>query len=266
MSAKHRRLGDWVTELQSNGRYTFGKNEASEVLSGSDTALKQAAARLVKKRRLAVIKRGFYVIVPAEYRSSGAPPPPWYIDDLMVHVRRPYYVGILTAASLYGAGHQQPQVFQVVADRTRRPMRVGRAEIRFYVKKELSRTAVREMNTDTGTMKVSTPEATAFDLVRFPSASGGLSNIATVLAELSEVIEVRLLLKAAKEEARMALVQRLGFLLQVAGAGTLADALARLISMRKPRAASLRPDSPTRGAITDHRFRLAVNEEVEVDL
>ncbi len=263
--AKPRRLGDWVTELQSRGQYTFGKDEALDALSVSNTALKQSAARLVAKGRLAVLKRGFYVIVPAEYRAAGAPPPPWYVDDLMGHMGRPYYVGLLSAASLYGAGHQQPLSFQVVTDLPRRPLRVGRAEIRFYVKGDLQKTAIRKMKTETGFMRVSTPESTAFDLVRYPSASGGLSNIATVLSELSEEIARDELLKTAESGGQAALVQRLGYLLQVAGAEALAKTLARWVERRNPRVVLLRPGFATRGARVDRRFRVAVNEEVEVD-
>ena len=42
------------------------------------------------------------------------------------------------------------------------------------------------MNTPTGTMRVSTPEATVLDLVSAPEHGGGLSNIATVIGDLLE--------------------------------------------------------------------------------
>ena len=45
-------------------------------------------------------------VVPPQYASWGAPPPGWYIDDLMRHEGRPYYVGLLKAAELHGATHQ----------------------------------------------------------------------------------------------------------------------------------------------------------------
>jgi hypothetical protein len=38
-------------------------------------------------------RRGFYVVVPPQYLSWGAPPPSWYIDDLMRHEGHSYYVG-----------------------------------------------------------------------------------------------------------------------------------------------------------------------------
>ncbi len=42
-------------------------------------------------------------------------------------------------------------------------------------------------------MRVSTPEATALDLVRFVTAAGHIGNVATVLAELSEELTPNLI-------------------------------------------------------------------------
>ena len=84
----------------------------------------------------------------------------------MAAMRQPYYVGLLSAAGLHGASHQQPQEFQVMTDRPIRHLRAGRGRIHFFVKKGIDRTAVMNMQTPTGAMRVSTPEATAVDLVR----------------------------------------------------------------------------------------------------
>src|SRR5271157_6543085 len=44
-------------------------------------------------------------------------PPSWYVDDLMRHEGRPYYVGLLRAAELHGASHQAVMEFQVVTNK-----------------------------------------------------------------------------------------------------------------------------------------------------
>ena len=124
---RYRSLAELVDALQAEGRYTFGRAEATVALQVSSQMLKKAAMRLTAKNRIAVPTRGFYIIVPVEYRAAGAPPPSWFIDELMRHLRRPYYVGVLSAAGLHGAAHQQPQEFQVVTAVARRPMAAGRA-------------------------------------------------------------------------------------------------------------------------------------------
>ncbi len=57
-------LGAWVDSHQAQGLYWFTRTEALRELHTSEAALKQAAARLIKKRRIARIRNGFYVIVP----------------------------------------------------------------------------------------------------------------------------------------------------------------------------------------------------------
>jgi predicted transcriptional regulator of viral defense system len=183
----------------------------------------------------------------------------------MRHLDQPYYVGLLTAAGLHGASHQAVQVFQVVTDRPTRPVEVGRVRVRFVQSGRLHETPVVRVNTATGTMAVSTPEATAFDLVRFRSAVGGLSHIATVLAELAESVDPSELVRVAAE-VEVAVVQRTGFLLELVGAQESAAALAEWLSEANPHSVALRPDMPVRGAHRNARWRVVVNDQVEPDL
>ena len=134
-SSRYSALSKFADSLQGKGRYAFQRAEALGALSVSDEALQTAARRLAAKKRLVIPRRGFYVIVPLEYQTAGAPPPDWFIDDLMKFQERPYYVGLLSAAALHGSAHQQPQEFQVVTDASVRVTQAGRARIRFFMKR-----------------------------------------------------------------------------------------------------------------------------------
>jgi predicted transcriptional regulator of viral defense system len=263
---RNRSLAELVDALQAGGRYTLNRAEATAALQVNSRALKKAVMRLAAKGRIAVPTRGFYVIVPLEYRSAGAPPPSWFIDELMRHLGRPYYVGVLSAAGLHGAAHQQPQEFQVVTAMARRPMVAGRARIRFLGKRHMGKTITTEVATETGTMRVSTPEATALDLVRYAPFAGGLGNVATVLAELAERIEPSRLVDAAAADGELVYAQRLGYLLDLVGAGQHAKELARLVAKENPRSILLRPGRPRKGCPVDRRWRVVVNERVEADV
>ncbi|MBI5015335.1 MAG: type IV toxin-antitoxin system AbiEi family antitoxin [Deltaproteobacteria bacterium] len=265
MSDRHATLASFVDDLQAKGRYTFRRDEALEALAVSDLALKNAARRLTVKGRLALPHRGFYVIVPLEYRVAGAPPPAWFIDALMRFYRRPYYVGLLTAASLHGAAHQQPQEFQVVTDGILRPATAGRSRIRFFTKKRAAATPTVSLKTETGTMRVSTPEATALDLVRYASAAGFLDNISVVLRDLAERIDAQALLAAAREETELAPVQRLGFLLDLVADAKLTEPLATWLRDQRPRSAPLRAGQSSSGCRKERRWAVAVNQEIEVE-
>jgi len=255
----------FLDALQTNGRYTFTRDEAARALGLSDVAIKNALWRLAKAGRLVSPRRGFYVIVPPEYRAAGSLPASWFIRDLTGYLGRPYYVGLLTAASLHGAAHQAPQEFQVVSDRPLGVLEVGRVRLRFVKKASLARTPTVGVKTPTGEMRVSTPEATAFDLVRYPEHCGGLSNVATVLGELAEGLDGTELVRVAEGDGEVAYAQRLGYLLDLVGRREVARALADWIATRTPRVAPLASGQPIKGAQRDMRWRVAVNEEVDVE-
>ena len=258
-------LNQFVDRLQESGRYTFTREEAANARGISQVALRHAALRLQRQNRLVMPRRGFFVIVPLEYRSAGAPPSAWYIDALMRFHGRPYYVGLLSAAALHGAAHQQAQEFEVITDRALRPAIAGRTQLRFFHKRRQAQTPTVAIKVETGTMLVSSPEATAFDLVRYPLAAGGLGNIVTVLAELAEKIDPERLVETAESEAELAAVQRVGLLLESAGAGDRVERLAEWIAKRKPRTIPLRPDRDVASAPKNQRWRLLVNEQIDVE-
>jgi len=259
-----RSLSEFVDRLQESGRYTFVREEALRELHLNVASLKKAVMRLAAKARVVVPRRGFYVIVPLEYRVAGAPPPTWFIDGLMLHLGHPYYAGLLSAAALYGAAHQQPQEFQVITDRPQRLMRAGRSRIRFLVKKNIGSVAIEEHKTETGIIRVSTPEATAIDILRYTSVVGGLSHAATVLVEFVERIDRDKLAEAAKAEDDLAAVQRLGYILENVGADKQASILADWINERSPRNIPLNPAKSMKGHPTNRRWRIVVNDTIEL--
>jgi predicted transcriptional regulator of viral defense system len=262
---KHQKVSGFIEELPSEGRYTFSFKDVSRAVDASEMALQSAIRRLKKKGHLVSPVREFFVIVPVEYRATGSPPPSWFIDDLMAFLGRPYYVGLLSAAAIHGAAHQPPQVFQVVTSLPTSSMTAGRGRIEYFRKRQIERVATVRVKTDTGAMTVSTPEATVFDLVRHAHAAGHLSNVATVLTELGEMIDPKKLAVSA-ELAAVPEVQRVGYLFQLVGQEALAASLTELLASRRTRLVLLRPDVEGKGKPIDKRWNLIINEDVEPDL
>src|SRR3972149_8651136 len=156
MSVKYNIVAEFVADLQSKGRYTFTRDEAQKALSLSGLALKKSLERLSKKKSIVLVHRGFYVVVPLEYRARGILPPEWFVRDLMQFMERDYYVGLLSAAAIHGAAHQQPQEFHVVIPRSQRDIQIGNLSIRFFKKAHLLSTPVIETKTSTGLDRKST--------------------------------------------------------------------------------------------------------------
>jgi predicted transcriptional regulator of viral defense system len=258
-------LRDWIEALPEHGRYSFSRAEAEAATSASDAAIKMTLYRLKKSGELVSPRQDFFVVVPREYRPAGSPPASWFIDDLMRQRRRKYYVGLLTAAALHGAGHQQPMAFQVVTDEVERDIRVGRVRVEFHASRLVAGAATQRMQTETGSMVVGTPETTAFDLVRFSAACGSWSNVATVLAELAEKLTSDDL-AAASARVACSDVQRLGWLLDAIGETALADRLATTFKGKRLFPVRLSGGRNHADAPLDARWRVLVNDDVEPDL
>lgn len=257
-------LSAWVEELQARGRYTFTRDQSESQTERSYVAAQTALRRLKEQGRIISPRRGFFVVVPPEYRSTGSPPASWFIDDLMSYLGQPYYVALLSAAAIHGAAHQQPMVFQVMTSIPTRDVRAGKVAIQFSMSRKVEEMPVIEKQTETGTMRVSTPETTALDLVHYRASGGHLSNVATVLHELAEQIDAHALVGVA-ELVSPPDVQRLGYVLDALGERELADPLAEWVKARKRHVVLLSPGEPRRGEI-DGRWRVRENFELEVDV
>jgi predicted transcriptional regulator of viral defense system len=257
-------ISSYIDSLAAKGRYHFTTEQAVAALGSSPVAARAAIRRLREKGRVAMPFRGFHVIVPPEYRALGCLPADQFVPELMDHLGLPYYAGLLSAANLHGAAHQAPMVFQTVVADNRPEIRCGRVRAEFVARRNVSEILTVPMNTLRGVMRVSTPEATAFDLVGYPGHSGGLSNVATILSELAESLDAHKLLA---ETARSPLpwTQRLGYLLERVQSTKLAAPLADHVAVRAKEYVLLRPKKSIARAPRDSRWRLIVNEKVEPD-
>lgn len=221
---------DYLTEIQSKGRYSVTLNELQAKFDTSEKAILQKIYRLKNKNKLAQVRKEFYVIIPPQYSNRGMLPPTLFINDMMDFLNREYYVGLLSAAALFGAGHQQPMEFQLVTQKPAlRNIRNQKLSLSFFIKSKWEQDQIKEKKTETGYLKVSSPELTAFDMVQYHNRIGGLSRTLPILEDLTEAIKPSLLSKTAKTQI-IPNIQRLGFLLDKLGSESLASSLFRLLS------------------------------------
>ena len=253
---------DYIANLAAAGRYHFTLEEMGKVLGISRNAAALALNRLSKQALVASPARGFYTIVPPEYKRLGSLPADQFVPALMQWRHTEYYAGLLTAAQYHGAAHHRPQVFQVMLDKNERPIRCGAVRVSFVARKRLREVPVDAFNTPRGTVRVSTPEATAVDLAGYPRHAGGLDQVATVLSELAEKIESQRLVVAART-APMPWSQRLGYLLELVGAMDQASGLKNYVRDNARDWTPLVPGRTRKRAKPSEAWRLYVNAEVE---
>ena len=254
----------YIRDLAASGRYSFTSLEAKAVLGVSADAAKVSLHRLIREGEIASPARGFYVIVPPEYRSLGCLPADQFIPALTERAGQPYYAGLLTAAQYHGAAHHRPQEFQVMLAKARRPIHCGQVRVGFFVRKRLQEIPLQNFNTPRGTIQVSAPEATALDLVGYQTQVGGLDQVVTILSELAERIDP-LKLAIAALTAPMPWAQRLGHLLEHAGAAEKTADLKTLVKKSARETVALLPGALADKARRDADWKLIVNADVEAE-
>lgn len=222
---RHGVAARYIDRLRQHGHVCFS---LSELLR--ETGLSTIAAR----RQLAVLgprvvrvapRQGFFLIVDPEHRPNGAPPASWWLDAWFQWLERPYYLALQSAAAEYGSAAQALQVTQIITDRPRRDIVLGRIRVRFFVKATVTATPTGPQPNAFAPLAVSTPEATVVDLVRYAPRIGGIEGVAETLRPLLSRLNAARLADLLGNESEVPTLQRLGFLLDVMGYSQLATAV-----------------------------------------
>jgi predicted transcriptional regulator of viral defense system len=257
-------LERYLIELRSQGRYAFTVGELINEFNVSCPAIRQNLFRLKTKKEIALIRHGFYVIIPPEYSKQGIIPPYLYIDDLMNALDKPYYVGLLSAAALHGAAHQQPTGYTVITQFPA-PRNVEKLKIIFFSKQNFLQDGIIQKKTPAGYIHVSSPELTALDFFDYIHKFG-INRITTILRELSEEMKPSLLLKIAGQFPNTAAIQRLGYILDTAvSSEKLSNALWKALNERNCFPVPLSPQKGKKGE-TNGKWKIIKNMEIESDL
>lgn len=261
-------LERYLHSVRAKGKYVFTLEEVEKAFDVSYDNVRQSIFLLKKQKKIAQIRQGFYVIVPPEYASLGTLPETIYLDGLMKFLDKNYYAGMLSAAALHGAAHQQPTTYYVVCQYPApRNINNGKQQILFFSRQKLIREGIIQKNTVSGYINVSTPELTAFDLLD-NIKKFGINRITTVVQELYEEMQPSQLSKIAKLIDNKANIQRLGYILETivgADAEKLTNALYKILNKTEFVPVPLSPVKIRRGTI-DGKWKIIVNMQIETDL
>lgn len=261
-------LALFTKQLLQKGRYSFEKKEALQALGCSNHSFINASIRLAKKNELALVKTGFYIIVPPQHYALGCLPAEWFIDDLMKYLEQPYYIGLLSAASYYGATHQQPQRLQVITNKQTRPVAIGKVSIEFIVNKHISNLGTNQRNSYTGQITISSPELTMVDVCTYPKHTGHIHNMAQVISDLGDAVDSASLdMLLQNIPIKTTVLQRLGFLLDLTNNTATGNVVYKYYSTKGGvNYIWLAPSENLETIEQNKRWKININEQVELDI
>lgn len=268
-------LDQFLDDRLAHGRAYFSREEVVAALDLKSNTLTASLTRLIKKRRLANPRQGFYLILRPEDQSAGAPDPVKWIDPLMKYLGIDYRLSLLRAAAFHGSSHQAAMVFQVVVPKQQRDMDMGRHRIQFlYQTPEAFASAnqsehLDQLKSEAGFAKIAGIELTLLDCARYFHKAAGINGVAQIAKDIGDRADPRKLATIA-EVYENSSVRRLGYLLEHVGYARQAKALEPFVKKAKTPLLLDPAVKPLLASLAaayekDARWKLVINEPVEID-
>ena len=204
--------------------------------------IKRAKNLLVALSKHGVIFRygkGKYAILPPDvlYERKSYTADPYVIVDAVMHGQN-YYVAYNSAAHLHGIATQLPFTTFIATLIQRRPINLGKAKIRFVTIKKSRFFGTEEREYFGSPLNVSDMEKTIIDCFDRSDLVGGIDEVARIVAEAIDKLDLDKLVDYAKMMKKKVLIQRLGFILEsLSGVGyrmpkAILDQLDRMVAQK----------------------------------
>ena len=180
-------VAEYIKYLLSIEEYSFSVQEVQHNSSKNRVAIRRELSRLVNKNEIINLRKEFYLIIPPRYSSSGKLPLQLYVEKLFRFLKRNYYVGLHSAAKLYGASHQQIQKDYLITQAPKLNSIVKTPyDLQFLTTKTWPKNNLAIKKSDAGEFYISTPTLTFIDLIHHHTKIGGINRILPSLEELIE--------------------------------------------------------------------------------
>ena len=258
----------WIQSLEEKGIYSFSMQELKEVFPLlKEKTILNTLGTLKKQGKLLPLWNGIYSIVRfvdignatdnKAIREEGKPY--FYIETLMQHLKREYYVALLSAVEVYLSPKEALQANEITVITSLPPLRDsfrGQGKIRYFVKKDIKN--LREIGVkrktlpfsiEERTLRVASLELTAVDLLLYEKEIGGIQKAVEVIQRIKNHLSWQELPTEVILSTPVSIFQRLGYVLSFIKEEELAEELKeRVLSTgKKFRRTLLKTDVPEKG-------------------
>ncbi|OQX80154.1 MAG: hypothetical protein B6D64_03700 [Bacteroidetes bacterium 4484_276] len=259
---------EFIKHLLSIENYSFSLKEITQQTDGEGTSLKFELARLIDKKEIINLRKGFYLIIPPRYSKQGQLPIQLYIHKLFKGLDRNYYLGFYSAAKFHGASHQQTQRDYVMTEIPKlNTIKKNTFDIRFFTTAKWPDKNIIDKKSDAGIFKISSPALTAADLIHHQTKLGGLNRMLAILEELAEEINQNDIAELLTWYPHKSTLQRFGFLLEEVQADqNLNTQIKEHLQQSKFFPVLLSPKSGQKPGAVDNPWKVDVNIKLESDI
>lgn len=261
-------VSNYIKQLLSHEEYSFSLDELTANLQKSETSIKSELSRLIAKKEIVNLRKGFYLIITPRYSSAQKLPVQLYCAKLFKYLNRNYYVALFSAAKFHGASHQQVQRDYIINEKPKfNDISKSTIDIRFFTISNWSDKNIQIKKSDAGLFNVSSPALTIVDLIHHQTKLGGINRILAIIEELSEELNEPDLDELLSWYPNKSTLQRFGFLLEELKIyEDFQELIFRNLKTSDFFPVLLSPKTAEKPGAVNNRWKVAVNTKLESDI
>ena len=261
-------VANYIKQLLSYEEYSFSLDELIDNIHKSETSIKSELSRLIVKKEIANLRKGFYLIITPRYSSAQKLPIQLYSEKLFKYLERDYYIALFSAAKLHGASHQQIQKDYIITEKPKfNNISKSNFDIRFFTASNWPGRNIQIKKSDAGIFKVSSPALTIVDLIHYQTKLGGINRMLAVIEELTEELTESDLVELISWYPNKSSLQRFGFLMEELGVSEdFQELIFENLKTTNFFPVLLSPTLKEKPGAINNRWKVAVNIKLESDI
>jgi predicted transcriptional regulator of viral defense system len=221
-----------ILELEWRGQSTITLAELRRSLGASESYGRYLAHRLVRKGWLERLRPGLFQLVPADRGREGvADTNPLTAGSVLVD---PYFYSFGTAFFHHGLTEQVFAEIYLACRRRRRPEVIRGKRYLFALVPERRFFGFQEVAVLGDKVQMASAERAVLDAIDRPRYAGGIGEVSGIVARAAGRVSWKVMIQLLRRWESSALVQRLGFFLDLHQSGIPQEVRGTLLGLLRP--------------------------------